>query len=348
MTRSLAGRGHPLAIVETQTRMIESRGKGAAFAETLARHGLAPLRADRIDVLQMNLGKMCNQTCKHCHVDAGPDRVEVMTRETMERCLDAVEALGVPTVDLTGGAPEMNPEFRWLVARLSAMGRRVLDRCNLTILTVGRFADLPEFLAAHRVEVVASLPSYLARPTDSQRGDGVFEASVEAIRRLNQLGYGREGSGLVLNLVDNPVGAFLAPDQAAIEPEFRRELARRHELVFNRLFVLANMPINRFLEFLARTGQVEEYMERLVGAFNPRAVEGLMCRSMLSVGWDGRIFDCDFNAMLELPPTGDAPRHVADLTSGTPIGREIATGRHCFGCTAGKGSSCGGATVSGP
>src|SRR5262249_48328370 len=230
----------------------------------------------------------------HCHVDAGPDRTEVMTRETMEQCLRVLATTDIPRVELTGGAPELNPDFRWLVERLRGLGRHVMDRCNLTILMVERFRDLPEFLAGHRVEIVASLPYFLARNTDAQRGEGVFEASIAALKRLNDLGYGREESGLELNLVYNPTGAFLAPRQSSIEPEYRREMQRRHGIVFNNLYVITNMPINRFLEFLLRTGQYEAYMERLVGAYNPRAAEGVMCRTMLSVGWDGRLYDCDF------------------------------------------------------
>jgi radical SAM/Cys-rich protein len=263
-----------LAVVAEQHRVLRPGGRLRPFEAALEDSGLSPLTALGLHVLQMNLGKMCNQTCKHCHVDAGPDRTEIMTRATMEACLRALAAADIPRVDLTGGAPEMNPHFRWLVERVRDLGRHVIDRCNLTILTVGGFRDLPEFLARHRVEVVASLPSFLARSTDAQRGAGVFDASIAAIRRLNDLGYGHEGTGLELNLVDNPVGAFLPPRQASAEADFRRELLKRHGLVFNHLFVITNMPINRFLEFLLRTEQYDAYMHRLIGAYNPSAAAG--------------------------------------------------------------------------
>ena len=265
-----------------------------------------------------------------------------MTRETMEDCLRAIEAASIPRVDLTGGAPELNPDFRWLVERARGLGCHVIDRCNLTILTLPRFADLPAFLAAHRVEVVASLPSFLARNTDAQRGVGVFDDSIAAIRRLNEHGYGVEGTGLELNLVYNPTGAFLPPRQASIEADFRRELRSRYGLAFNHLYVITNMPINRFLEFLLRSGQYEAYMERLIAAYNPTAAESVMCRSTLSVGWDGRLYDCDFNQQLELPTEPGAPRRIADFDADALARRAIATGLHCYGCTAGAGSSCGG------
>ena len=315
------------------------------FADALDAAGLYPLRATGIDTLQLNLGKLCNQTCKHCHVDAGPTRTEVMSAATVDACLRVLRASAIPTVDLTGGAPEMNAHFRRIVAEATALGRRVIDRCNLTILMVGAYRDLPEFLAAHRVEVVASLPYFLARNTDAQRGDGVFQTSIAAVRRLNALGYGVEGSGLTLNLAYNPTGAFLPPEQSAIEPEFRRELLARHDVVFNRLFVITNMPISRFEEFLSRTGQREEYMERLAGAFNPEAAAGVMCRSTLSVGWDGQLYDCDFNQMLGMALGDGLPGRIEDFEEHLLGGRTIRLGEHCHGCTAGSGSSCGGAVI---
>lgn len=342
MPRSLLGQGHPLATVGEQLRILRPSGDFRPFEESLGSHGLDRLMSTGIEVLQVNLGKMCNQTCKHCHVDAGPDRTEIMTRETMEHCLRALEATTIPTVDLTGGAPELNPHFRWFVERIRGLGRRVIDRCNLTILTVPRFRDLPGFLAGHGVEIIASLPSYLPRSTDSQRGDGVFEDSIAAIRTVNALGYGDEGSGLLLNLVYNPTGAFLPPKQAAIEADFRRELKKRYDVVFNQLYVITNMPINRFLEFLMRTGQYSAYMSRLISSYNPSAAEGVMCRTMLSVGWDGRLFDCDFNQQLDLSTTGRAPRHIAEFDLERLAVRPVVTGLHCYGCTAGAGSSCGG------
>jgi radical SAM/Cys-rich protein len=341
----MLGQGHRLAVIEEQTAILRPSGRFRPFEAALGGSGLAPLRALGLHTLQMNLGKLCNQTCKHCHVDAGPDRREIMTRATMEACLRALAATEIPTVDLTGGAPELNPDFRWLVERVRALGRNVIDRCNLTILLANGFRDLPEFLAEHRVEIIASLPSFLARNTDAQRGEGVFEASLAALLRLNAVGYGREGTGLVLNLVFNPTGAFLPGRQESLERDFRRELATRYGLVFNRLYTITNMPINRFLEFLLRTEQFEAYMDRLIAAYNPAAAEGVMCRTILSVGWDGRLYDCDFNQMLELPLAGDQPRHIADFDPGRLAERRITTGLHCYGCTAGAGSSCGGAVV---
>jgi radical SAM/Cys-rich protein len=315
------------------------------FEQALSQHGLEPLRATRVEILQVNVGRKCNQTCSHCHVDAGPDRREVMTRETMEDCLEAVRRAAIPTLDITGGAPELNPSFRWLVSEARRLGARVIDRCNLTILMAPGYRDLPEFLAEEQVEIVASLPCYLAENTDAQRGDGVFEKSVAALRRLNGLGYGRPDSGLCLTLVYNPVGAALPPDQAALESIYRRELAARHGLTFTRLLTITNMPISRFLDELVRSGEYERYMETLIGAFNPAAVAGVMCRTTLSVGWDGRIFDCDFNQMLDLPPAPELPRHIRDFDPDELGRRLIVTHQHCFGCTAGQGSGCQGAIV---
>jgi radical SAM/Cys-rich protein len=342
MPLSLQGQGHPLSVVAEQRAILRPAGRFRAFETALQESALAPFQSLGIDTLQLNLGKLCNQTCKHCHVDAGPDRREVMSRETMEACLRALEATEIPRVDLTGGAPELNPHFRWLVERVRELGRHVMDRCNLTILRTGGFQDLPAFLARHRVEIVASLPYFLARNTDAQRGEGVFEASIAAIRQLNELGYGHQESGLLLNLVYNPTGAFLPPRQATAEPDFRRELLKRHDVVFNHLYVITNMPINRFLEFLLRTEQYDAYMKRLVDAYNPAAAADVMCRTTLSVGWDGRLFDCDFNQMLELPLAQDQPQHIADFDPRRLEIRRITTGLHCYGCTAGAGSSCTG------
>ena len=311
----------------------------------MARSGQWPLKPARLEILQINVGKLCNQTCRHCHVDAGPDRREVMTRETMALCLDALDQAAIPTVDITGGAPELNPNFRWLVAECRARGRHVIDRCNLTVLELASQQDLAAFLADHQVEVVCSLPHYRAPNTDRQRGAGVYEKSIAALRRLNVLGYGSGTSGLRLVLVTNPVGAFLPGAQASLEREWKRELWRLHEIRFDALYTIANMPISRFLEWLIDSGNLEGYMERLVTAFNPRAVSGLMCRSTLSVAWDGRLYDCDFNQMLDLGVASGAPRHIRDFQVQALEARSIAVGRHCFGCTAGAGSSCGGSTV---
>lgn len=325
-----------------QLRILNS-GFIKPFAAVLAAHGLAPLRATGIGVLQINVGKLCNQTCGHCHVDAGPHRREIMTRETAELCVDALRRCPIPTVDITGGAPELNPEFRWLVEQCTALGRTVMDRCNLTVLLLPSQAGLAKFLADHRVEVVASLPYYLEKQTDAQRGAGVFTKSIEALKLLNSLGYGQPDSGLRLNLIYNPVGAYLPPSQHSIENDYRRELGRRHGVVFNSLYTITNMPISRFLDFLLHSGNYQRYMEKLLGAFNPAAVDGLMCRYTLSVGWDGALYDCDFNQMLDLRTGFGAPAHIRDFDVRALERRTIALGQHCYGCTAGSGSSCGGA-----
>lgn len=342
MGLSLKARANPLAVISEQVRILSTPNGFPPFSQKLATAGLFPLTATGLSILQINVGKLCNQTCAHCHVDAGPDRKEVMTRETAEQCIRALASTSIPTVDITGGAPELNPNFRWLVEQARSLDRHVIDRCNLTVLTLEREADLADFLARHEVEVIASLPYFRASQTDAQRGEGVFEKSIAAMQRLNALGYGRAGSGLMLNLVYNPVGAFLPPKQEAIELQFRKELERKHGVVFNRLYTITNMPISRFLEFLLETGNYEGYMHRLVNAFNPGAAAGVMCRNMLSVGWDGTLYDCDFNQMLELPTGFGTPQHIRDFDASAFALRRIVTGNHCYGCTAGSGSSCGG------
>ena len=307
--------------------------------------GLFPLFATGITVFQINVGKLCNQTCRHCHVDAGPDRIESMSRETAELCIQAVAQTDIPTVDITGGAPELNPNFRWLVEQACGLKRHVIDRCNLSVLLLPSQAGLAGFLAAHRVEIIASLPYYKGPQTDAQRGEGVFDKSMEALRQLNQLGYGKPDTGLVLNLVHNPVGAFLPPKQDAIESQFRKELRARHGVEFNRLYTITNMPISRFLEFLVESENYEAYMQRLANAFNPAAAAGVMCRYTLSVGWDGTLYDCDFNQMLDLPVGPRAPNHIRDFNPARLQQRVIVMGNHCYGCTAGSGSSCGGAVT---
>jgi radical SAM/Cys-rich protein len=317
-----------------------------SFDEKLAAHGLR-LRAGRVETLQVNVGKLCNQACKHCHVDASPARTEIMTRETAEQVLNAVRRFRIPTLDITGGAPELNPSFRHLVSEARSAGAHVLVRHNLTVMFEPGQEDLPEFFRAHSVEVVSSLPYFLEQQTDAQRGRGVFEKSIEALRRLNAAGYGREGGALKLNLVYNPVGAFLPPAQASIEQDFKRELAARHGVTFGRLYTITNMPIRRFLEYLRRSGNEERYMRKLVEAFNPATVEGLMCRTLVSVDWTGKLFDCDFNQMLELGVSHELPQAISDFDPTPFEGRDVMTGAHCFGCTAGAGSSCGGAVAAG-
>ena len=312
------------------------------FDDAISASGLFPLCPTGITVLQINVGKLCNQTCRHCHVDAGPHRREVMSRETAEYCIAALRNTDIPTVDITGGAPELNPNFRWLVQQVRALGRHVIDRCNLSVLLLPSQAGLIEFLAEHEVEITASLPYFQAAQTDAQRGAGVFEKSIEAIRRLNDAGY---GSRLKLNLVFNPVGAFLPPPQSAIEADFRRELLRKYGVVFSSLYTITNMPISRFLDYLRDSGNYERYMTRLMNGFNSAAAASVMCRNILSVGWDGTLYDCDFNQMLELPLAAPAPRHIRDFNIDLLNSRRIVTAQHCFGCTAGAGSSCSGSTV---
>jgi radical SAM/Cys-rich protein len=343
---SLASLANPLASPAAQLRILNNGPRlRKTFVESLAESGLAPLTATGISVFQINVGKLCNQTCGHCHVDAGPDRREIMTRETVELCVAALRSTGIPTVDITGGAPELNPNFRWLVEQSRRIGRRVIDRCNLSVLLLSSQADLAEFLAAHQVEIVASLPYYLAQQTDAQRGAGVFDKSIEALKKLNALGYGRENSALRLDLVYNPAGAFLPPSQRSIEADFKRELARRHGIVFNSLYTITNMPISRFLDFLLRSGNYERYMEKLINAYNAGAAKAVMCRYTLSVGWDGTLYDCDFNQMLDLPLGYGAPAHIRDFNTALLARRRITVGQHCYGCTAGSGSSCSGVTV---
>jgi len=337
-TLTLARQNHPLSRPDRQLDLID---RGKPFEQSLSESGCWPLRAAGVEVLQVNVGKLCNQTCAHCHVDAGPDRREVMSAETAEECLDVLAAHDIPTLDITGGAPELNPNFRRLVERGQELGRHVIDRCNLTVLLVTGHADLPEFLASHRVEVVASLPCYLMENVDKQRGAGVFDKSIEALRRLNVVGYGTD---LPLTLVYNPVGPSLPPPQAKLEAAYREQLRSRFGIEFTRLFTITNLPISRFLDDLVRSGRLELYMEKLIAAFNPAAVDGLMCRTTLSVGWDGRLYDCDFNQMLELE-IGDGPRHIRDFDLAALRGRRIVTRQHCYGCTAGAGSSCGGSIV---
>ncbi len=342
MPLTLLGRHNPLASSAEQLKLLADSTNHPPFEEQLNQAGLFPLRATGITVFQLNVGKLCNQTCRHCHVNAGPDRTESMTRETAEQCIQALAKTDIPTVDITGGAPELNPNFRWLVEQVRALDRHVMDRCNLSVLLISSQADMAKFLATHRVEIIASLPSYRASQTDAQRGDGIFKKSIEALRLLNRLGYGQPDSGLALNLVYNPVGAFLPPNQEAIETQFRKELRTRHHVEFNHLYTITNMPISRFLEFLVESGNYEAYMERLANAFNPAAVAGVMCRNTISVGWDGRLYDCDFNQMLDLPVDHGAPSHILNFDPVKLERRQIVIHNHCYGCTAGSGSSCGG------
>jgi radical SAM/Cys-rich protein len=315
---------------------------GVEFERALRESGLGPLVRARATTLQINVGRLCNMACHHCHVEAGPRRTEIMARPVAERIVELLDANPqIGLVDLTGGAPEMNPGFRWLVAESRRRGRRVIDRCNLTILFEPGMEGLAEFLAVQEVEVVASLPCYQASNVDRQRGRGAFDKSIEALRWLSSLDY---GARLQLDLVYNPVGAFLPPPQAQLESKYREELRRLFGIEFHRLLTITNMPIKRFADSLARTRQAEAYQALLVNHFNPATVPELMCRSLVSVGYDGRLFDCDFNQMLELPLGAARARTIWEIDSLDELtGQKIATARHCFGCTAGSGSSCAGA-----
>ena len=343
--KSLKALGHSLAKAEQQLHILSNHEAVgiAEFAKKINKLGLLPLKSTGIEIFQVNVGKMCNQICAHCHVDAGPDRKEIMTRDTMALCLQAVEDSSIKIVDLTGGAPEMNPDFRWFVTELSKKGKKIIVRCNLTIIVANpKYNDLPGFFKAHNVEVISSLPYFAAKRTDAQRGKGVFEKSIKALKRLNAVGYGMEGSRLTLNLVYNPSGAFLPGDQIGLEAQFKSKLLDGYGIRFNSLYAITNLPISRFLEYLIMTDKYECYMEELSNAFNPQAAENVMCRSTLSVGWDGHLYDCDFNQMLELKVNGGAPKHLKDFDLQKLNARDIVVNQHCYGCTAGAGSSCGG------
>jgi len=346
-TQSLQRRAAPLAAPAAQLRLLKAVPLDADF-DALAG---ATLKPAALEIFQVNLGKLCNMTCRHCHVDAGPDRTDAMMDDaTVEEVLAAIRRSGARTVDVTGGAPELHPRFRDLVQAAIDAGKHVMDRCNLTVLLLPRNAGLVDWLAERNVEIVASLPHYRRPNTDAQRGDGAFERSVRALRVLNAAGYGKGDPHRRLTLVSNPAGAFLGATQASVEREWREGLMRDFGVSFDRLFVLNNMPIARFLDWLQQSGNLESYLQRLVNAYNPAALDGLMCRNTLSVGWDGRLYDCDFNQMLDLeidlPPNGRAGgAHVRDFDEAAWQRRRIVTARHCFGCTAGAGSSCGGQTA---
>ncbi len=301
------------------------------------------IKRGQLTTLQVNLGYLCNQTCVHCHVDAGPRRTEIMQRETVDIILKFLRVSNVKTLDLTGGAPEMNPHFRYLVDAACQLGVQVIDRCNLTILSETGYEGLAEFLAEHKVEVSASLPCYLGENVDAQRGKGVFADSVAGLKKLNALGYGVEGSGLTLNLVYNPTGTSLPPSQLELEAAYKKELEERFDIVFNQLFTITNMPIKRFGSWLISKGEFEYYMQQLKDNYQPANVDGVMCRSLLSIDWQGYVYDCDFNQMLDLPLPSKEQTHLSELLKVEVEGMPIAIMEHCYGCTAGQGSSCGGA-----
>ncbi|KAI3426961.1 hypothetical protein D9Q98_006905 [Chlorella vulgaris] len=332
-------------------RSLEALGV-QPFGAVLQGAGVSPLVRRPTTVLQLNIGLYCNQACRHCHVESSPMRTEMMSHEVAERCVQLMEEAAASndsgsrlTVDLTGGAPELTPQFRYLVTEARRLGHEVIDRCNLTVLLEPGQEDLVGFLAEHSVRVVASMPCYSAANVDKQRGGGVFTRSIAGLQALNAAGYGVPGSGLLLDLVYNPGGVFLAPPQAQLEPVYKQELLEQFGIVFNSLLCLNNMPIKRWADHLVKEGKLEEYMQLLVDSFNPAAAEGIMCRDTISVGWDGRLYDCDFNQQLELGLPKASLRTVFDLKSLQELtGQRIAVDSHCFGCTAGAGSSCQGAT----
>jgi radical SAM/Cys-rich protein len=314
------------------------------FEQALQRHGLMDLERGTTTVLQINVGKLCNQACTHCHVEAGPKRTEIMGAPVVERLLELARAEQVRTVDLTGGAPEMNPHFRHLVEGVAALGKQVIARCNLTILTEPGYEELTDFYAAHRVHLICSMPCYTAENVNKQRGNGVFDRSIAALQRLNAVGYGDDASRLRLDLVYNPLGPFLPGSQANLEADYKRELGRHFGVRFNALLTMANLPIGRFARTLQRRGELEPYLRLLEESFNPGTVPHLMCLNTLSVGWDGQLYDCDFNQMLELPLGSGRPGLFdPDFSLNALLRVPVRTGEHCLGCTAGSGSSCGGA-----
>ncbi|MFM7329111.1 MAG: arsenosugar biosynthesis radical SAM (seleno)protein ArsS [Bacteroidota bacterium] len=337
--KSLRSRQHPLAPPSQQVEFLQA-AKGPAFHQLAAGDAMKPMTPE---ILQVNIGYQCNQTCRHCHVDAGPDRREIMTEVTMEHCLAALRTGRFTTLDITGGAPEMHANFRWFAQQAAATEvKEIIVRSNLTIIVANPFYhDLPEFFKAHRVRVCSSLPFHSAARTDRQRGEGVFEKSIRALKMLNAAGYGVQDSGLILDLVYNPAGAFLPAAQADLEQEFRAVLAANHGITFNHLLTITNVPVSRFLEFLVSSGNFEGYMEKLVSAFNPATLPGLMCRNTVSVDWQGNLYDCDFNQMLALRSASPVS-HISDFNAEQFSNRKIVTGRHCFACTAGAGSSCQG------
>jgi len=346
-TKSLQKLGSDLAQSNKQIEILSNgifkTGELPTFKDKISETSQFPIKAKKLEILQINVGYMCNQVCDHCHVDAGPDRKEIMTRDTMRQCLEVIKNSGAHTLDLTGGAPEMNPDFRWFVEEASKVGiTDFIVRSNLTIIRANKkYYDLPEFFKKHNVHVVSSMPHWTRGKTDKQRGDGVFDKSIKALQELNAVGYGMPGSDLRLDLVYNPSGAFLPGDQVAMEKDFKKALMDDFGIEFHNLFAITNLPIARFLDYLIASENYEDYMYSLVEAYNPAAVENVMCTNTLSISWDGYLFDCDFNQMLELPVNSKS-RHISEFNEELLEGRNIVISQHCYGCTAGAGSSCQG------
>ncbi len=345
--KSLQSRGEALSDTMYQLHVLNNQkttsSKFPQFIDKIDNLGKYPLNPQVPEIFQLNIGKLCNQTCAHCHVDAGPDRKhEQMSKVHLEKCLEIIEENDFSTVDITGGAPEMNEHFEWFVESCYKLNKHIIDRCNLTIIRSNKkYHHLPEFFAKNNVQVVSSLPYFSKSRTDQQRGNGVFEDSIAALKMLNAVGYGMSGSALKLDLVYNPSGAFLPASQTGLEKEFKNQLKRKYNIQFNNLYTITNLPISRFLEYLIQSGNYEDYMELLVNAFNPLTVDGLMCRNTISISWDGYIYDCDFNQMLELK-VASSVQHIMDFDLNTLQNRSVVLNQHCYGCTAGAGSSCGG------
>lgn len=344
--QSLQRRDSYLAKAPNQIQLLEKdKLHGTRFSDKLKEHDQFPLRPTKLEILQVNVGYMCDLTCEHCHVDAGPTRKEIMTKETMEQILTVIDSTEVKTLDLTGGAPEMNPHFKWFVEELTKRNVQTIVRSNLTILVSNKnFRTYPDFFKEHGIEVIASMPCYTQDNVDKQRGSGVFNKSIEALKILNELGYGIDGSGLNLHLVFNPGGPSLPPEQKSLENDYKVRLKEDWDIEFNNLYTITNLPISRFLDFILAAGRYEEYMDKLVNAYNPVAAENVMCKNTISVDWEGYLYDCDFNQMLQLKVAANS-RHVSEFDEQLLSGRNIVLGQHCYGCTAGAGSSCQGVTT---
>ena len=348
--KSLLSRKNDLANTQKQLEILSNgifaEGGLPTFSEKINQSGNFPLKPKKLEILQINLGYMCNQVCSHCHVDAGPDRKEIMTKETMRQCLEVIKKTGAHTLDLTGGAPEMNPNFRWFIEEASKSGvKDIIVRSNLTIILANKkYNDLPDFFKKHNIHIISSLPFYKREKTDKQRGDGVFDKSIKALQMLNNVGYGLENSRLKLDLVYNPAGAFLPTNQEIMERDFKKALKTDYNINFNNLYTITNLPISRFLDYLIASGNYEDYMYALVEAFNPAAVANVMCTNTISVSWDGWLYDCDFNQMLGLKVASKV-NHISQYNEELLEDRNIVISQHCYGCTAGAGSSCQGAVV---
>ena len=345
--KSLLARNNDLANTKRQLEVLSNgqfaSGELPTFAKKIAATNQFPLRPKKLEILQINMGYMCNQVCAHCHVDAGPDRKEIMTKKTMQECLNVIKKTGAHTLDLTGGAPEMNPNFKWFVEEAAKLGiNDFIVRSNLTIIRANKkFHDLPKFFKKHSIHVVSSMPHWTRGKTDKQRGDGVFDKSIKALQELNAVGYGIPGSDLKLDLVYNPSGAFLPGNQKALESDFKKALKEEFNINFNSLFTITNLPISRFLDYLIASENYEDYMYALVEAYNPEAVKNVMCTNTLSISWDGWLYDCDFNQMLNLK-VNSSVKHISEYNEELLQNRNISINQHCYGCTAGAGSSCQG------